>query len=106
MSGQRYYVEQWPIRSFTDPDKPPYTVSLASDGHYECSCMAWTRRRNDPRFCPNGECKHIRWVRENRPTQEQMAQARRERRPVVIRNSQYTAELVEDGRLKGFIDSL
>jgi hypothetical protein len=44
------YIKQWQVQSHSDPSTY-YTVSLAQDGHWECSCPQWIFRRK--------ECKHI-----------------------------------------------
>jgi hypothetical protein len=48
------YVKQYKVASSAGSSRN-YTVSITSDGDYECSCLTWTRIRL--------QCKHIRQVR-------------------------------------------
>ena len=47
------WIHRWGVLS-SKSDKT-YTVSLADDGTFGCSCLAWTRRRI--------ECRHIKEVK-------------------------------------------
>lgn len=104
--AQRYYVEQWDVESLTGRlDKhgniEVYKVSLAEDGHYECSCGAWKYQR-----FRRGDCKHILFIRDNHPSVASVVQNGEARRPTVIQNNEFKAELMLNGRLKAFKDSL
>ena len=103
--GQRFYEQQWEIHSFTDPDKV-YKVSLRTDGGWECSCPSWIfgRKRHEAGWV----CKHITHVQANmqRFRREEVVQARQEGRRVTVQTDEYDIELIESGRIKGFIDSL
>lgn len=48
---------QWDVPSDSNPAKS-YVVSEDREGHYACSCPAWTRHT------PRRDCKHIRRVKE------------------------------------------
>lgn len=47
------WIEQWHVKSSSG--SKVYTVSRADDGTWGCSCLGWTRGRN--------ECKHIRAIK-------------------------------------------
>jgi hypothetical protein len=49
------YSQQWKVRSETNPNHY-YTVSLKTDGIWECSCPHWIYRHR--------ECKHIEQVKD------------------------------------------
>jgi hypothetical protein len=44
------YKNRWGVSGSA---QTPYVVSLATDGNWACSCMAWTRTH------PREDCKHI-----------------------------------------------
>jgi hypothetical protein len=52
------WIKRWEIQSHSDPDKT-YTVALAEDGSYGCSCPQWKFRRR--------QCRHIAEVQCNVP---------------------------------------
>jgi len=92
--SQRYYVAQYNVRSFTDPDKI-YKVSERSDGGWECACPNWIfNRKKHP---PGWGCKHIEFIRQNRNLDEDREQ---------FRETEERIEVEMNGRIKGFIDSL
>jgi hypothetical protein len=122
--AQRYYSQQWPIRSFTHPDQDPYTVSQRTDGGFECSCKVWIfnrkwlnqgtlipkYERDFINYAPDGHCKHIQFVVENLLSERalrDMDTARSEgRKTIVVENSEFRAEVILDGRVKGLLDNL
>jgi hypothetical protein len=54
------WVAKWDVASYSDPDKE-YTVAVRKDGTWGCSCPRWKFRRAD---LPNGECKHIEFLKD------------------------------------------
>lgn len=120
MAQRGFYLEQWNIQSFTHPDQEPYKVSQRGDGGFECSCKVWIFNRRwlhqgqlipkDDRdyidYTPDGHCKHIQFVIENEMNADAARTLREQGRPVVIQNAEFRAELVLNGRIKGFVDRL
>jgi hypothetical protein len=49
------YVVRWEIPSFSATSGDVYIVGITTAGTFECSCPAFTFRRN--------ECKHIKFVK-------------------------------------------
>jgi len=117
MSRQGLYLEQWNVHSQTgriDPETGEvcvYKISLTREGTYSCSCGAWKFQRSklfngrkaESWEIPNGRCKHIQQLIENRGEHEADIEAGR---PVKFQTEELDIELVENGRIKGFIDSL
>ena len=103
-----------------------YKISMASDGHFECSCGAWKFQRpwlnhgtlipkeeryawagsgaglEDTRPRPDGHCKHIQFVIDHRM---QMEEAIATHATVRIENSESVID-IQDGRITGFLDKL
>lgn len=106
----RYYQAQYNVRSFTDPDKV-YKVSQRADGGWECSCGAWIFQRKRlhngqtiPKdeldwidYTPNGFCKHIMNIRENRNLEDDARS---------FAETGQRIEVVINGRMKGFIENI
>lgn len=108
----RYYAAQYYVHSFTHPDKDPYKVSQrANDGGWECDCGAWIyqrKRLHNGRaikkhelpfldYVPNGFCKHIMHIRQNRNLEADME---------TYRETGEHIEVVMNGRIKAFINNI
>ena len=115
-----YYTSQWDIRSQTDRRDEngnilSYKVSRRATGEMQCSCGAWKFQRARlhngraiPKYdldyidyTPNGNCKHIQFVLENRNIEEDDR---------VMQETQAPIEVITiegpDGRLKGLVEDL
>jgi len=57
------WIASWKAKSSKGTRE--YTVSLADDCTFGCSCLAWTRRRI--------QCRHIKWVKRNKKSEIAMA---------------------------------
>ena len=114
MAHQGLYAEQWNVRTQTDRIDPDtgepyiYKISLTREGTYSCSCGAWKFQRGkliDGRKAeswetPNGRCKHIQALIEERGEHET---AIADGTPVRFQTADFDIELVEHGRVSAFI---
>ena len=105
--SQQYYQAQWRMTSMTpgrvDKQGLPaaYTVSLRTDGTWECSCPAWIYQRKN-----RGDCKHILFCQDHPELYHASSHDRQTQRVTRrVQNIDYTAELI-GGRLAGFISDL
>lgn len=60
LNGKGRYIHQWYVSSKTDPSKV-YKVSQAQQGHYLCSCPAFSFQKGP--IAKHKPCKHILSVR-------------------------------------------